>query len=108
MGYGATTFQLLTELRRKGVLAGGRTVLDVGAQEAFLFGELGYAVEFLRAFGVEAPDPEETAALVDRRFVKHLWERVGVEYLAVDFDARLGALPLDLNYDEAPPERRNR
>lgn len=108
MGYGGTTFQVLAELRRKGTLAGVRNMIDLGAQEAFLNGDLRPALDLLRAFGVENPDPAETQALVDKRFVKYLWERAGIEYFSTDYDAQFETLLLDLNYEDVPPAHRNR
>jgi hypothetical protein len=98
MGYGSLTFRILSELRRKGTLAEIRRVMDLGAQEAFLFDDRAAVADFLSSFGVEPAAPEEIEALVAKRFVKYLWERVGVEYLSSDYDAQFETLLLDLGH----------
>lgn len=106
MGYGGSTFKTLAGLRRDGTLAGLRNVMDLGAQEGWTTPD--YVTDFLTAFGLTNPDPAEVDALIAKRFVKYIWERVGVEYTSTDYDAQFETLLLDLNYDDVPPAHRNR
>jgi hypothetical protein len=108
MGCSKYPFKVITELRRKGVFAGVKRVFDLGAQHIGLRGDYQPAVEFLEAFGVTDLRPGEVEALVKRRFMKHLWERAGITYFALDFDQQFQTLHLDLNYDDLPPAFRNR
>jgi hypothetical protein len=65
-----------------------------------------YVGELLEAFGVAA-SPAEVRELVEKRFVKYIWERAGLAYSSVDYDAQFETVLLDLNYDDVPPEHRN-
>jgi hypothetical protein len=103
MGYGGTTFKILAEMKRAGLLDGVRKLMDLGAQENF--SDYGPVADLIAAFGVD-PDPSMVETLVGRRFVKYIWERLGVEYHAIEFDAQFETLQLDLNYDDVPPAHR--
>lgn len=108
MGYGGTTFLILADLRRRGVLSDVHSVMDVGAQEAWDGGNPPYCTGFLKAFGGADVSPAEVAALLEKRYVKYLWERVGVKYHSIECDAQFDSLMLDLNFDDVPPEYRGR
>ena len=108
MAYGGTTFDILARLRREGVLSGVRTVMDVGTQEASVSSCPHYAATFLTEFGAGDVPAAELESLLAPRFVRPLWNRVGIDYHATDIDGQPGTLFLDLNFDDVPLEYRNR
>jgi hypothetical protein len=60
-------------------------------------------------FGRDPPSEEFLQACADWRGVgRDLYEGLGMKYTCVDTDGRYGALQLDINFDAAPEEHRNR
>lgn len=112
--------ELILQLRRQDSFPERVRMIELGAQQLSnavlrsrpLLGDLA------RAFGIptdpELPEPTTRAPSDGTReplpddapLAFHLWTHLGVAYASVDLDGSPGSIPLDLNYDEVPPEYR--
>jgi hypothetical protein len=118
VGIGSDVIELLIKLRISGLLHRRTAVMEIGAQQlanSFLSEPdrivwLGHVLGIDRPLSLPPPRPShivhgelehlEAAAPPARDF----WRWLGFEYAAIDIDGSAGSVPLDLNFDSAPPE----
>ena len=116
MGIGSDLFEILTELKEQGYLAGKRSVIEIGAQQLAnsFFDSQAEIDKIGRLFGAAEtwarPDAkhekivhgglEHLAATAP--FARDFWIWAGFEYASIDIDGSPGSIPLDLNYDSVP------
>jgi hypothetical protein len=118
MSIGINMLRLLIDLKTRGYIPGGSSVMDIGAQQldqGFLAHreELGVMG---RLFGIERPCPlppplsQPSIAGLDPEApsARQFWAWLGLSYAALDIDGSPGSVALDLNYDEAPSELRGK
>ena len=119
MALGQPEIDVLIRLRIAGFLPARSRVIEIGAQQLandFLraaeritrLGELfdiGISPAFAAPDRIVVPgEPLDAAAPLARDF----WLWLGFEYAAIDIDGSPESIPLDLNYDDAPPEAKGR
>lgn len=122
MGIGSDFIETMVELRLAGRLSNNTSVMEIGSQQlndGFL--EASVALQRLGPlFGVDGlpalPPPQSTHFV--QGSVPHLdagapaarifWTWLGFEYAAIDIDGSPGSIPLDLNFDDVPPEAKGR
>jgi hypothetical protein len=111
---GASTLPLLMALKRRGYIANGSAVIEIGAQqldESFVGATEDIAATG-RFFGVTDPPPafawngprSDTNLLAGAPLAREFWTWLGLNYASIDIDGSPGSIPLDLNYDEVPTE----
>jgi hypothetical protein len=111
---GASTLPLLMALKRRGYIANGSAVIEIGAQqldESFLKARNDIAATG-RSFGVTDPPPafawtgprSDINVLAGAPLAREFWTWLGLSYASIDIDGSPGSIPLDLNYDEVPTE----
>jgi hypothetical protein len=118
MGAGSCDLEVIIRLRRDGHIPDRPAIIEIGAQQlatSFLgsgarltvVGKLfGVALPFPLATGSEsdetggAMEPLDATAPLAREF----WEWLGCEYASIDIEGSPGSIPLDLNFDAAPPD----
>jgi hypothetical protein len=112
MGLGPNVLALYHQLKVLGCFDGISDVIELGSQGVWcpdprllkgLFG----------AFGKPPPPEDELAPYINSTGTgiassRHLHEHLGFYYNCIDIDGNFGALALDLNFDQVPPEHRNR
>jgi hypothetical protein len=114
VGMGASVLPLLMKLKRQGHIANGSAVIEIGAQQlndSFIeaTGDIAAAG---RLFGATTPPPSFTRTgarspadkLAGAPLAREFWTWLGLEYASIDIDGSPGSIPLDLNYDEIPPQ----
>jgi hypothetical protein len=114
VGMGASTLPLLMSLKRQGHIADGSAVIEIGAQQlddSFIkaTGDIAAAG---RLFGATTPPPtfawtgarSDTNVLAGAPLAREFWTWLGLDYASIDIDGSPGSIPLDLNYDEIPPQ----
>jgi hypothetical protein len=112
---------LLVRLKTAAAIGDGGAVMEIGAQQlANSFLRQPESTDQLRRlFGIAAPfrmppappahdgtSYENLAA--DAPHSIEFWNWLGFDYSSIDIDGSPGAIPLDLNYDDAPPETRGK
>ncbi len=108
MGLGPPVIELYRQLKLLGALDGATNVMELGSQD-FWCPQKNLVKALCTAFGQKDPPAELLATTREQQKpARLLYEALGMEYGCVDVDGRPGSLPLDLNFDEAPPEHRNR
>ena len=112
---------LLVRLKAAAAIVDRGTVMEIGAQQlanSFLR-QPESAEQLRRLFGIAAPfqmpaapqahdsaSYEQLATDAPRSI--EFWNWLGFDYSSIDIDGSSGAIPLDLNYDDAPPETRGK
>jgi hypothetical protein len=111
---GASTLPLLMALKRRGYIANGSAVIEIGAQqldESFVGATEDIAATG-RFFGVTDTPPafawngprSDTNLLAGAPLAREFWTWLGLNYASIDIDGSPGSIPLDLNYDEVPAD----
>ncbi|HTC02611.1 MAG TPA: hypothetical protein VK749_04355 [Xanthobacteraceae bacterium] len=114
MGMGASTLPLLMKLKQRGHIANGSAVIEIGAQQlddSFIKARRDIAAAG-RLFGASTPPPSfawtgarsDTNVLAGAPLARAFWTWLGLDYASIDIDGSPGSIPLDLNYDEIPPQ----
>src|SRR6185312_6934783 len=115
MGLNEHFLGLMIGLQKQGHLK-GRRVMEIGAQQlsdAFLRDRRAME-ELARLLGKSLADlpnlPASTAGIApgDEPYSRVFYQALGYDYTCVDIDGSPDAVPLDLNYDEAPAEHRGK
>jgi hypothetical protein len=120
MGIGAQDLELILKLRRMGYVPNRANIVEIGAQQLSnrvlrdrtLLAQLG--AEFAVSSSISWPepiecDPREQAQAGfetlarDAPSSRELWAWLGFSYSAIDVDNSPDSIPLDLNFDSAPP-----
>jgi len=117
MGLSSKDIEAVLALRSEGYFEGNRSIVEIGAQQisSDLFEDKTWFAKCGEAFGVgerEFNGPSELKIVhggtrdLDPAapLSVDLWEWLGFKYNAIDVDGSPGAIPLDLNFDPAPPE----
>jgi hypothetical protein len=109
---GARTLPLLMALKRRGYIASGSAVIEIGAQQLddSFVGATDDIAATGRLFGVTSPPPSfarsgprsDTNVLAGAPLAREFWTWLGFNYASIDIDGSPGSIPLDLNYDEVP------
>jgi hypothetical protein len=89
-------------------LAPGMAVLDVDTSELFCATDPPSLNRFLSHFGVEPYADDELGHRANGGLAADSFQRVGFDYVAIDFAAFPHTLQLDLNTDSLPLERHGR
>lgn len=119
MGIGRGDLELLLRLKREGYLPGTGKVIEIGAQQLNhtvlespeFVGDLGRAFGAAGQFGLPSvPNPAlrngEYQQDPNAPMARSLWNWLGFGYDAVDIDNSDDSIPLDLNFDDVPREKR--
>lgn len=117
MGIGSDALEILIGLREQGYLTGRASVVEIGAQQlansflearelidkaGVLFGAQGrYTLPEAKLSHIVHGELEHLDSSAP--FARDFWNWLGFEYASIDIDGSPGSMPLDLNYDEAPP-----
>ena len=114
MGMGASVLPLLMKLKRQGHIANGSAVIEIGARQLndSFIGATGDIAAAGRLFGALTPPPSftwtgarsATDKLAGAPLAREFWTWLGLDYASIDIDGSPGSIPLDLNYDEIPPQ----
>jgi hypothetical protein len=118
VGMGASILPLLMKLKQQGHIADGSAVIEIGAQQlddSFIKATRDIAAAG-RLFGALTPPPSfawtgprsDTNLLAGAPLAREFWTWLGLNYASVDIDGSPGSIPLDLNYDEIPPQLNGR
>ena len=118
MGMGASVLPLLMKLKQQGHIADGSAVIEIGAQQlddSFIKATRDIAAAG-RLFGAATPPPSfawtgprsATDLLAGAPLAREFWTWLGLDYASIDIDGSPGSIPLDLNYDEIPPQLNGR
>jgi hypothetical protein len=122
MGIGSDALEFLATLKRQGLIPPEPAVIEIGAQQLnndFL--RAGSQIEALgRLFNARGPfvlpnppaargvqgEPEHLDASAPR--ARDFWTWLGFAYVSIDIDGTPGSIALDLNFDDAPLELRQK
>jgi hypothetical protein len=114
VGMGASILPLLMKLKQQGHIAKGSAVIEIGAQQLddSFIKATGDIAAVGRLFGALTPPPafawtgarSDTNLLAGAPLAREFWTWLGLEYASIDIDGSPGSIPLDLNYDEIPPQ----
>lgn len=108
MGIAPPIFALYRQLKLLGAFEGTRSVIELGAQEAFC-PRRQLVRSLFEVFGRPAPDEGLLERLADwRASGREVHEALGFTYDCVDLDPRFGSVRLDLNLDRVAAEHRGR
>ena len=104
MGIGSTTFNKYMQFYQDGIFNDIKSVMDFGSQEIFAKGEEENLKQLFSTFGITDISEETIAKIANRGSAREMYENLGLTYNCIDVDGQFGALPLDLNYEDVPPE----
>jgi hypothetical protein len=108
MGLGPPIIALYHQLKTLGLFDDVKSVAELGSQNVWCPQRV-MMHDLFRVFGRVAPPPHIIDAFADwKGSSRDLHEHLGMEYACIDVDERFGSLTLDMNFDEVPPENRNR
>lgn len=108
MGLGPPVIALYHQLKMLGVFDSVREVVELGSQDVWCPYK-NMMRDLFRVFGRDVPPAHLIDAFAEANgSARDLYENLGMKYVCVDVDGRHGALALDMNFDEAPSEHRNR
>jgi hypothetical protein len=117
VGIGNVDLEVLIRLKKEGHIPDRSSVIEIGAQQlSNSFLEARASIDEIAAL-FEAPRPSPlpgpgVARLIDGQAVhldaeapraSEFWTWLGFDYASIDIDGSPGSIPLDLNYDSAPP-----
>lgn len=111
MGLNEHFLHLMISLKKDGKLS-GRRVVELGAQQlanAFLQ-DRNSIIHLASLHGVNAdrlPNLPNSGAGIEpgkEPYSRSYYEALGYEYAAIDIDGSPNSIPIDLNYDNVPPE----
>jgi hypothetical protein len=119
LGISIGVIEFLIELRTAGYLTPGGAVIEIGAQQlgstCLLHPDrlqhLGTLCGIHHPLPFPPADPaspiwEGSSQVLDSNapFARDFWHWLGFQYAAIDIDGSPGSIPLDLNFDNIPPE----
>lgn len=112
MGIGPPVFALYHQMKTLGLFDGVTDVMELGAQQAWVYREE-MVRNLFRAFDRPEPSPKLLKKFTNRKHGgeasgRELYEGLGMRYECIDLNGQFGAIPLDINFDEAPEEHRGR
>ena len=104
MGLGPPVLALYRQLKGLGVFDGVTNVMELGAQNVWCpQSELVRAL--FKAFGKPEPPDDMLRRFADwKGSGLELYTALGFNYRCVDLDPQFNSIPLDLNFDQCPPE----
>jgi hypothetical protein len=115
MGIGIDVLRLLIQLRSRGYIPDGSSVMEIGAQQLSdtLLANREELDIVCRLFGAEQPCPlppplspppvEGQPRLSPKApLARQFWTWLGLNYAAIDIDGTPDSIDLDLNYDDVP------
>jgi hypothetical protein len=122
LGIGHDFIDLLSWLRQSGYLEKHANVMEIGAQQlanSFLAasaeaGRLGPMFDIDRPLVLPAPQPTHTLSGGQEHLqptaplARIFWHWLEFAHAAIDIDGSSGSIPLDLNYDDVPPEEKGK
>ena len=97
MGFNPGLLDLVVGWAADHQLRPGAAVLDVGTSELFCAGDPSSLNRFLAHFGAEPYGDEELGRKADRGPAAELFQRAGLDYMAIDFAPFPHTMQLDLN-----------
>lgn len=116
MGLSGIDINAVLRLREEGFFSERCTIVEIGAQQlsSDVFEEPGWFEDCARTFGVKRKKFKGPSSAVfahggareldvEAPLSRPFWEWLGFNYRAVDVDGSPDAIPLDLNFDPAPP-----
>ncbi len=112
MGLGPNILALYRQMKIMGALEGITDVIELGSQGVWC-PDRSMLVGLFETFGKPLPPDDELAIYINptgngQASSRHLHEHLGFRYDCVDFDAKFGALTLDINFDAVPADYRGR
>jgi hypothetical protein len=112
MGLGPNVLALYHQLKILGRLDAVTDVVELGSQGVWC-PDPQLLKGLFEVFGKPTPPEQELAPYINSTGTgiassRHLHENLGFRYDCIDIDANFGSLTLDLNFDQVPPEYRNR
>src|SRR5262249_12686011 len=112
MGLGPNVLALYHQLKLLGRLDAITDVVELGSQGVWC-PDPKLLKGLFDAFGKPTPPEAELGPYINSTGTgiassRHLHENLGFSYDCIDIDANFGSLTLDLNFDQVPPEYRNR
>jgi len=108
VGLGPPVIELYRQLKIAGAFDGIEEVIELGSQD-FWCPQQNLIKALFAAFRRPAPGPELLATNnTSQKPARLLYEALGMKYQCVDVDGRVGTLVLDMNFDGAPEEHKNR
>jgi hypothetical protein len=112
MGLGPPILALYHQMKRLGAFEGITDVIELGSQGVWC-PDPRLLEGLFDAFGKPMPPEGEIAPYINATGTgvaasRHLHEKLGFRYECLDIDTNFGALALDLNFDQVPPDFRNR
>jgi hypothetical protein len=102
MGFNPGLLDLVVGWAEDHQLRPGAAVLDVGTSELFCAGDPASLNRFLTHFGAEPYVDEELGRRANCGPAAELFQRAGLDYMAIDFAAFPHTMQLDLNSDPLP------
>jgi hypothetical protein len=118
MGIGSTGLHVMLKLKLEGFIPDGCAIAEIGAQQlndTFLGARK--AIDHMgELFSAEGPSPlplavdigSEKDRLSGAPLSRPFWKWLGLDYTAIDVDGTPDAVPLDLNFDDAPDDIKGR
>jgi hypothetical protein len=112
MGLGPPILALYHQMKRLGAFEGITDVIELGSQGVWC-PDPRLLEGLFDAFGKPMPPESEIAPYINATGTgvaasRHLHEKLGFRYECLDIDANFGALTMDLNFDQVPPDFRNK
>ena len=117
MGVSVNDLKMFIKLASEGALTKNSSVAEIGAQQLSesVTNCKSLIIEIGEKLGAIGPIPcsiknQDSSASSFQHLDKNapmaslFWKWLGIEYLAIDVDGSVGALPLDLNFDHIPKE----
>lgn len=118
MGIGSTELYVMLKMKQQGFIPDRSAVAEIGAQQlndTFLAAR--EAIDHMgEVFSAKGPCPLPTEASIGTQqnllagapLSRPFWNWLGLDYAAIDVDGSPDAIPLDLNFDEAPDHLKGR
>jgi hypothetical protein len=112
MGLGPNVLALYRQMKLLGAFDGVTDIIELGSQGVWC-PDRRLLTGLFEAFGKPVPPAHELRPYINSNGTghassRHLHEHLGFNYNCIDLDGNFGALQLDLNFDPAPAEFRNR
>ena len=112
MGLGPDVLALYRQMKLLGAFDKVTEVIELGSQGVWC-PDPRLLTGLFEAFGKPVPSPQELQPYLNSDGTgyassRHLHEHLGFNYTCIDLDGNFGSLQLDLNFDPAPADFRNR
>jgi hypothetical protein len=108
VGLGPPVIELYRQLKILGALNGISEVMELGSQD-YWCPQQNLVKALFAVFGRNEPPAELlNTSNTSQKPARLLYEGLGIKYQCVDVDGRVGTLVLDMNFDGAPAEHKNR